>query len=145
TSRGHSRSLRFHLSRSPRYRPQGGTHSRLWIRPSLLRRLRPGPPRSLRLFPRDRDPLPETAISRLASENRVAAHSFLPEPAHIAGRDQIASSRIAVLLDTVSKRTFAICRIKPPSYSMLMSFASSLVIGIPLRWTGTSTGKRFPP
>src|SRR2546421_12351276 len=57
-----------------------------------------GPPRSLRLFPRDRDPLPETAISRLAGGNRVAAHSFLPEPAHIAGRDQIASSRIAVLL-----------------------------------------------
>src|SRR5262249_6689097 len=77
----------------------GGTHSRLWIRTSLLRRLRPGPPRSLRLFPRDRDPLPETAISRLAGGNRVAAHSFLSEPAHIAGRDQIASSRIAVLLD----------------------------------------------
>ena len=57
-----------------------------------------GAPRSLRLFPRDRDPLPETAISRLAGGNRVAAHSFLPEPAHIAGRDQIASSRIAVLL-----------------------------------------------
>ena len=36
----------------------------------------------------------------------MAAHSFLPEPAHIAGRDQIASSRIAVLLDTVSKRKF---------------------------------------
>jgi hypothetical protein len=48
------------------------------------------------------------------------------------------------ILPALHQRYVCICRIKPPGYSMLMSFGSSLLIRIPLRWTGISTGKRFP-